>query len=330
MNKLLYYPHFEVQDETFLKFALLYIDEIKPIIPVCAMDTLSRNTQDILTNTSLISPYVPEYTDGELASKAAILYLENLLRKKADNRDDVKIITGRKDYLLYSDKYTYEFEQYCIESGVGSRCDNGIVLGRNIAFAYMSILAEIISHKTELDMITDNLHYSDSILRNTTCYNRKKLDRLDVVQKELQFQIPVDVAKIPLEKFIELRKDDRFDNARKCFVAELNNILDKYDMDIMKVDLYDFFECKNEITRLIGEVFGGLLTMAMAVRSLKNMYVNESRALDFFADFGSSVASIEKIKQRWGNVNDYIEKIGNKKLARKYLTRLNRLSTDIL
>ena len=33
MKELLYYPGFEVKDETWLKFALLYLDHISPIIP---------------------------------------------------------------------------------------------------------------------------------------------------------------------------------------------------------------------------------------------------------------------------------------------------------
>jgi len=41
MQKLLYYPNFEMKNENFLKFALLYIDEIRPIIPIRAMDDLS-------------------------------------------------------------------------------------------------------------------------------------------------------------------------------------------------------------------------------------------------------------------------------------------------
>ena len=53
MHKLLYYPNFEIQDQNFLKFALLYIDEIKPIIPVCARETLSDSMHNILKNTDL-------------------------------------------------------------------------------------------------------------------------------------------------------------------------------------------------------------------------------------------------------------------------------------
>ena len=33
LKSLLYYPNFEIANKTWLKFALLYIDELRPIIP---------------------------------------------------------------------------------------------------------------------------------------------------------------------------------------------------------------------------------------------------------------------------------------------------------
>lgn len=75
MHRLLYYPNFEIQDPNFLKFALLYIDEIRPIIPVAARRSLSDSMKNILNNTELICPYTPSYEDGYLASIAAVHYL---------------------------------------------------------------------------------------------------------------------------------------------------------------------------------------------------------------------------------------------------------------
>lgn len=53
MHNLLYYPDFEVQDQNFLKFALLYIDEIRPIIPDNARGSLSGSMQHIMGYTNL-------------------------------------------------------------------------------------------------------------------------------------------------------------------------------------------------------------------------------------------------------------------------------------
>ncbi len=77
MHRLLYYPNFEIQDQNLLKFALLYIDEIRPIIPENARESLSDPMRNILRNTELINPYSPNYENGYLASVAAIKYLNH-------------------------------------------------------------------------------------------------------------------------------------------------------------------------------------------------------------------------------------------------------------
>ena len=33
MNNSIYYPNFEIENENWLKFALLYVDTFRPIIP---------------------------------------------------------------------------------------------------------------------------------------------------------------------------------------------------------------------------------------------------------------------------------------------------------
>lgn len=74
MHRLLYYPNFEIQDQNFIKFALLYIGEIWPIIPNGYRELLSDPMQSILRNTDLINPYASNYENGYVASQAAIKY----------------------------------------------------------------------------------------------------------------------------------------------------------------------------------------------------------------------------------------------------------------
>ena len=132
MHKLLYYPNFEIQDQNFLKFALLYIDEISPIIPENARESLSKPMRDILRNTELINLYSPNYENGYLASVAAIKYLNN---SRIFNQYGDGIQNNQRtpyNYTLYADKYTYEFENYCLENGLGKRCHEGILLNEDV------------------------------------------------------------------------------------------------------------------------------------------------------------------------------------------------------
>ena len=330
MHKLLYYPNFEIQDQNFLKFALLYIDEIKPIIPVCARETLSDSMHNILKNTDLINPYAPNYESGYVASLAAIKYLEekNIAERYGAFRQ--RNIGLRHNYTLYADKYTYEFENYCLENGVGERCNEGILLNEDVAYAYMSILAEIISKETETDMITDNVKYADTTLKFNNRFNSNRIDRLGMVQREIQFYVPYDMRKIPLNEFINLRADSRFETARKNFVIELNTVLDLYDRNVVDIDLNDVMECKREMYGLIRELFVSCAAVAVGVHSFGNMCAAEVKTLDFWGNAGNVGISLDTIKQHCYEARAYATRIESKRQARKYLTRLKQLKAELL
>lgn len=64
MKDMIYYPGFEVRDKTWLKFALLYFDCLRPIIPTTIAperDYISDSFCIIMDETDLIQPYRPEY-----------------------------------------------------------------------------------------------------------------------------------------------------------------------------------------------------------------------------------------------------------------------------
>lgn len=330
MHRLLYYPNFEIQDQNFLKFALLYIDEIKPIIPERAKESLSDSMRNILQNTELINPYSPNYENGYLASIATIRYLEEkgLFAKYGEGLQRGNCVTH--NYTLYADKYTYEFENYCLENDLGERCYEGILLNEDVAYAYMSVLAEIISKETETDMITDNISYTDPSLRHPNNINRRKMDRLGTIQREIQFYVPTDMYRIPLNEFINLRSDHKFETARRNFVTELNIVLDSYDNNVAEVDLYNVMECKQEIYGLIKELFISCAAVAVGVHSFGNMYTADKGTLDFWGNAGNVGISLDALKQHYYEAREYATRIKRKKQARKYLAKLKRLRAEIL
>ena len=59
------------------------------------------------------------------------------------------------------------------------------MLNEDVAYTCMSILAEIISKEMEMDMITDNIRYSDPALRYPNKINKRRMDRLGNIQREI-------------------------------------------------------------------------------------------------------------------------------------------------
>lgn len=331
MEKLLYYPNFEIQDERFLKFALLYIDEIRPIIPVHARNVLSDSMNNIISNTELINPYEPHYEDGNLASRMTIEYLESGKFRRPYSLAGCRMKEEIPyDYTLYADKYTYQFEKYCLDHGLGKKCNEGIILNKEVAFSYMSMLAEIISKDMGIDMITDNRNYADPVLRARNSFSCRKANWLDSIQREIEFYVPVDINKIPLEKFIELRSDYKFERVRKSFVVELNRVLDSFDNNNENIDLKNISECRQEMYGLLREIGFLCAKVVIGVHSFNNMCTADMGTLDFWSNLGEMGISLKDVKQDCFEIKDYLVRIEGKKQARKYLTKLRQLRPETL
>lgn len=308
-----------------LKFALLYIDEIRPIIPDHVRDSLSNSMKDILYHTDLINPYSPSSEDGYLASAAAIQYLKQRSGMERYDRRLARENRTERQYKLYSEKYRCEFENYCLEEGLGRRCTEGMLLNENVAYTYMSILAEIISKETETDMITDVAEYSVETLRHPAGFCKKNMDMLRAIQREIQFQVPVDMYRIPLSEFIKLRSDAKFELTRRNFVTELNKVLASYDKGIENVDLNDFMECKKEVCGLIQKLSVSCAAVMVGVSSLGNMCVSGSDRLNFWENAGGVVISLDTLRNSLYGVREFARRIEGKRQARKYLAKLRQM-----
>lgn len=335
MQRLLYYPNFEIKDETFLKFALLYIDEIRPIVPAAAMSVLSDSMKDILSYTDLMHCYEPGTETGDIASKAAIRYLDKEYIGRPNRRQADKYMErGEYNYTLYEGKYTPRFEEYCLQNRLAERCEGGIFLNSHIACIYMSVLAEVISYEENMDTITDFSRYADPLFKEPLFTHkreeRKQARKLESIKREIQFQLPVDIRKIPLRTFIGLRSDEKFNELRKNFNRELNEILDKQDIDLSEVNLYNYLDCKREMYALMKETYGACVSVLMGVISFRNLSGNADNAIDFFGNIGNISVRMSDVKKHMDASQVFGRNMEGKKKARKYLAKLNRVGLELL
>lgn len=325
MQKLLYYPNFEIRDEIFLKFALLYIDEVRPIIPKRAMEDLSQSMKMVLNYTNLINPYLPNYDNGLLASCAAIDYLESNIKDY-----NMKYMNKRrksKDNILYFEKYSHEFWCYCIDNKLGIPCDDGIMLDEDTIYIYMSLLAEIISKEHEIDMITDEKKYAHAAFKKFTRTNREKTEQFKCLNNLIALCIPANIEDIPLERFIALRADNKFERARKNFVKELNKVLETKNEGLEQKELYDYFQCKNEIYGLLKDIAMICCTITVGVQLYKNTRAIDNLQLDFWGNTANMVVSLDVLAKNMYEAKEYLTRIEDKRQARKYLTMLNKRMT---
>ena len=80
MRELIYYPSFEVRNREWLKFALLYLENLDPIIPESGDVHLSEEYRMIVNETDLIQKHRPNYDEGDNATLDAVEQIERILR----------------------------------------------------------------------------------------------------------------------------------------------------------------------------------------------------------------------------------------------------------
>ena len=229
MKDLVYFPYFEPANEEWLKFSLLYLDEFQPIIPYSRNSEVSDNYKRIMSETDLIKPYSPEYSHGDTAGIKTIEELEKILTSP-NNYTHVlgsgKFFEKWKnqekwDYLVYEEKYSYRFKNYCLEKHLGKKVSKGLMLHRDVAYIFMKYLAQEIAYTTNSSIITDSQDFEK--YANFSHIETPATREFNSLAKSVvQLKLPQNISEINFAQLIQFRQANR--ELLKAFHKELEKI----------------------------------------------------------------------------------------------------------
>lgn len=342
MESLLYYPGFEVKNLTWLKFALLYLDELRPIIPYTFYNEdhyLSEYAIRVMHETDLINPYCPDFEEGTCASILACNEFDLLIRHperyaaafgyKHENHLLKDLWNNPRYHIctLYNGKFSGSFADYCIENKIATRCDEGIRLPEELAFVYMSLLADTISKNRELEMITDIRKYSDLLLKKDRDMTRANGQRLDIAKNNIEFNIPMNLNDIPLENIIRLRNQSDFHNCRKAYMCEISKLIDAKEKISSDYSLENMLSVKKDFLKICRNSFDMLAPVTLTVTSILPFYNTENiNAWTALIAVMGAVEEIHAIRDAANELPEFIENMKSKRLARKYIAKLGQLN----
>ena len=337
MKEMIYYPGFEVRDINWIKFALLYFEEIRPIIPYMPYDEssyLSPVFLEIMNKTNLIRPYRPGYEEGACASTISCNEFDKYLRQPQRyseffgyrNRSYNLVSKWQnpkyQSCTLFEGKYSHTFFDYCIENKIATPCNEGINISEDLAFVYMSFLADIISKNNELEMITDIQKYSSILMLNDKGLSNSAKSDIKFAQSNIEFNLPMNIEQIPLEHFIKLRSQRNFNECRKGYMNEIEKLIEAKEQIRPDYSLEELLSYKKDFIKLCEKSFDMVSALTITVHSAKTLIDgNDVNAPLLLA---TAYMDYRAVKDMFVDIPEFIEQLKNKHFARRYLAKLSK------
>ncbi|MEM5558021.1 hypothetical protein [Aliarcobacter cryaerophilus] len=318
MKDLIYFPSFEPSNERWLKFALLYMDEFRPIIPDNRQNDISPLYKRIIDKTDLINPYSPNYNDGANASKKAISKIEELLKTNSNHLFNYKTMSTDRNYLVYSDKFSNDFEYFCTKNNFGTRNNDGLLVSEELGFIFMQHLAQEISYKTNSSIITDNQKFNNyANFERIESPSLKK--KVNLAENIINLKLPQNINEIEFDKLIKFRDDNI--KLIKVFSEHIQKI---EQHKINSTTAYSFTKEYNEIySELITKItFLGAAGVAIPFSICSALQNNDISLIEYTKELFSSIGGIAGT---FYSINDVMSKTKEKRALINYFANLEKI-----
>lgn len=331
MKELLYYPSFFVEDENWIKFALLYLDKVVTIVPTEAYHHLTNTHQLILNETDLLNSHSPNEVEVNAAAlkmgNEIDFFINNPINRYMKNSGPFNVNEwqdkGTFTHELFEGKYPYELKKMLTSKNFAKESENGIIINQYLAHIYMTILAHTIAEDKGISTITDIKNKIDFPTLNNLIKNKQlEPKRYKTLIENINIFLPKDINEIELLKIIEFRNHpnnrkalNEFQTAiEKLGLLTRENTSENELMDVKK----ELFDAKRKYILNIASQFGvGVGSMIGIYQLIKG----DAQQLDFLREvLGMGV--IQGVRGIYSDINEY----NNIRRATSYISNIENLS----
>lgn len=328
MRQLIYFPGFEIPDLNWLKFALLYFDKLRPIVPeeLMGKPPISKEyMKKVCDETDLIDYYTPRWHEITAASRTAEEYIKYLL----DHSDEGMLSRWREqqgqNVYLYRGKIAGTFPQMCIDEKLAIKHSGGLLMTKELSFAYMSILAKSVAENAGIDMITDDRQAATCVKEADLLSNKYSGREVDVARAEIEFFLPRNLNDISIDEIISLRMQAGFSDIRVAFMEKIKDIVVMQDRGEV-VDVHSALQSYyDEILAVFKSVFQTAFPIIATVSGFHtlNSDPTENAMIDFTGDaidkYHESRTTISQLKKS-------IDNFSKKKKCRKFIAEISQFN----
>lgn len=316
MRNKLYYPYINIRDEEFLKYAILYYDKLNLIVP--GSIRLNEKMRTVSESTDLFVEIKPEnsYQICCDAAKYTIAFINE--RMKTDSNFD--IYRNQHTSRLYEGKFNWEFRDYCERNRLLTYCKDGIKVHPVIASEYMTNLANLIAGQKDMDIVTDTVKYADYHLNSYFCRMNDSINQDEVMRREFQFILPVDMSRISVERIVAFRNHNEYASMRQAFQRYVEKGVNSATSN--DFDLQEYLRLKRDLEKFFVshgiEIVDFFMSVALFAGGLKTLGVTAfaAGAIGLAHDFKDVITDL-----RTGNLPN----IGDSIAARRYLVKIQQM-----
>ncbi len=220
---------------------------------------------------------------------------------------------------LYQGKFSDEFYDYCIENGIAHKFDHGIRISKDLAFVYMSLLADIISKRHEIEMFTDINHYDKFLLYKDRCSSIDQNIRYHIIKTQIEFLIPAKIRDIPLDTVIRLRTDRNFDTYRRAYIIEMEKYLKEREKD-PNCSFADQLKIKQELQRILELSCGVTAPVVLSCSAFMSFMRGEASPAPVLASAYLDFSAIKQMHE----LPRYVREMRNKIQAKRYVGQIEK------
>ncbi len=326
MKKFLYYPNLEPPNTEWLKFSILYLEKFESIVPYGRQHLISDDYRRLSNETDLVELYSPEYMQGERASIKSIEEAQKFLsnpygRSPLMNRINVQRSwkdEGNWTYQIFSEKFSYQFGEFCEKEQIGRRNGEGLILPKELAFLFMTHLAKEISYERNGSIITDNIEF-DNFSNYSRVFNPEIRNRNKFMKGIINLLVPANISEIGFDRLIEFRNQNR--ERITAFNNQINLLEESIGDGVTERQFINSFnDIYSDLTREIVLMGIGLASIPFATY----MLINNPQALsaeyskEILGALGIGIGGTYAVKKALFDTRE-------KRLCKKYLTNVERL-----
>lgn len=244
-TKALYYPTIDIDDENWLKAAVLFWDEINTIVPQSIQDPYQNNSTTYLSDVGFLKPItinpdapivrsLDQITVNHISTNEANMVLQSPMSDGFSIHRDKLPRKAERLFRLHPEKMSREVQEMLDD--IATKEDRWFYVHSGFAHFYMTLLANAICEQKSIALLTGN-DFSSKLSEKVRLDNQRPIQRARnpmLFNDRLPFNLSQALMSNLVVQGIEISKESTLEDLIK-FKEKHSDELGKFRVEIARL-----------------------------------------------------------------------------------------------